>query len=123
MTAGLFFEAVWLVNGNGTSTTSPNSKGIVDVVFRIVPDYSECRSARRGSGAGQCLLLLAQADEVDEILDLGDPLGRQRLDFLNQGLGIGGHCYSLAKLTASYSLSTRIQLTLLFPRRAAWLRR
>jgi hypothetical protein len=24
MTAGRFFEAAWFVNGNGTSTTSPN---------------------------------------------------------------------------------------------------
>ena len=36
-------------------------------------------------------MLLAQSDEVDEVFDLGDPLGRERLDLVDQGLGIGGH--------------------------------
>jgi hypothetical protein len=51
-TAGLFLEAVWLVKGNGTKTTVPKSKGIVNVVFRIVPYRGKGWDARDRSGAG-----------------------------------------------------------------------
>jgi hypothetical protein len=51
-TAGLFFDAAWLVNGNGTKTTVPKSKGIVNVVFRIVPHGGEGWGARDCNGAG-----------------------------------------------------------------------
>ena len=57
--------------------TSPNSKGIVDVVLRVVPDSGEGRGAGPGGGAGERAFLFALADEVDEILDLGDPVRRQ----------------------------------------------
>src|SRR5690348_15529567 len=90
-TAGRFFEEVWLVNGNGTRMMSPNSKGIVDVVFRIAPDRGKARSTRRGCSADKRPLLLAQTDEVDKILNLGDALLGQRLDLPDQGFGIGRH--------------------------------
>src|SRR5215468_7647558 len=90
MTAGRFFVAVWLVKGNGTRTTSPSSKGIVGIVVGIAPDPGEGGRARRCGGAGKGALLLAQPDEVDEVLHLGDPLGRQRLNLLDQGIGLDG---------------------------------
>ena len=70
--AGRFFDALWLVNGNGTGTTSPKSKGIVDVVFGIAPDGRKSWRARGSGSAGQRPLLLAQMDGIDKILDLGD---------------------------------------------------
>jgi hypothetical protein len=75
-TAGRFFDALWLVNGNGTRTTSPKSTGLEDVVFGIAPDGGESRRARGSGDAGERPLLLAQANEIDEILDLSDALGR-----------------------------------------------
>src|ERR1700741_4578840 len=62
----------WLVNGNCTRTTSPKSKGIVDVVFGIAPDGRKSRSACGSGSAGQRPLLLTQADEINEIPDLRD---------------------------------------------------
>jgi hypothetical protein len=65
-------------------TTSPKSKGIVGVVVRVVPDGGESRRARGSRSAGVRALLLAQTDEVHEILDFSDPLGRERLNLLDQ---------------------------------------
>src|SRR5271169_189740 len=109
-TAGRFFDALWMLNGNGTRTTSPNSKGIVDVVFGIAPDGRESWHARGSGGAGQRPLLLAQTNEVHKILDLGNALGRQRFDFLDQGLAVGGHVSSLHE-AARRILSARIAVT------------
>src|SRR5205814_8380444 len=90
MTAGRFLETVLLVKGNGTSTTSPNSKGIVDVVVRVAPDRGQSRRARGRSGAREGAVLFARPDEINEVLDLGNPLGGQRLYLLDQGLSVGG---------------------------------
>src|SRR5262249_10237637 len=89
-TAGRRFEAVWLVNGNANKTTSPNSKGIVDVVVRVTPNGREGGRAGCG-GPGQRALLLAQANKVDEVLDLGDAVGRQCAYLLYQRLRVYGH--------------------------------
>src|SRR5579859_1008239 len=89
MTAGRCFEVAMLVKGNGTRTTSPNSKGIVGVVFRVVPDGGEGGGAGGGGGADKRAVLLTRGDEIHEILDFGDALDRQRLDFPQQGLSIG----------------------------------
>ncbi len=67
---------------------SPNSKGIVGVVFRIGPYGGKGWRAGSAGGAGERAVLLAGGDEGDKILDLGDPFGRQRLDFLDQGLEV-----------------------------------
>src|SRR5205807_228858 len=72
-------------------TTSPNSKGIVDVVFRIAPNRGKGRSTRGRGGAGERPLLLARADEIDKIFDLGDALGGQSFDLSDQGLRIASH--------------------------------
>src|SRR4029077_14645865 len=61
-------------------------------------------------GAGQRSLLLAQTDENDGILDLGDALGWQRLDFLDQGLAVGRHVRFLRK-AARRIVSAPIALT------------
>jgi hypothetical protein len=76
MTAGRFFELVWLVNGNGTSTTSPNSKGIVNVVVRIIPDRGEGRLTHAGGGTSKRSILLTHANEIDEIFDLCNSISR-----------------------------------------------
>ena len=99
-TAGRFFDALWLVNGNGTRTTSPNSKGIVDVVLGIAPDGGKTRSARGSGSAGQRPLLLAQTNEIDKILDLGDALGGQRLDFSIRVLLSAGTCLVMRRAAA-----------------------
>ena len=44
---------------DGTRTTSPNSKPIVDVVVGIAPDFGENGCAGRGSGASERALLCA----------------------------------------------------------------
>jgi hypothetical protein len=87
---GPFLRRLWLVNENGTRTASPKLNGIVDVVLGIAPDGGKSRSARGSGSGGQRPLLLAQADKINKILDLGDTLGGQRRDFLDQGLGVGG---------------------------------
>src|ERR1700686_1978339 len=98
-TAGRFFEAAWLVNGNGTRTTSPNSKGIVGVIVGIVPDRGKDRRTRGGRGPGERALLLTQPNEIHEILDLADTFGRQRLNLLDQGLRVCGHKFFLQLLS------------------------
>lgn len=60
----------------GTSTTSPNLKGIVHVVVRIIPDGGEGRLTHTGGGASQFSILLAHANEIDEILDFCNPICR-----------------------------------------------
>jgi len=52
----------------------------------------------RERGAGQCAVGIAGAQEVDETLDLGDALGREGADLLDEclaeaglALGVGGH--------------------------------
>src|SRR5580700_2070417 len=76
---------------NGTSTTSPNSKGIAAVVFRVAPNRREGRDARRCCRARQRALLFARGYEIHEILDLDDPFRRQGANFLHQGLGVRDH--------------------------------
>jgi hypothetical protein len=44
----------------------------------LLQDRGKARSARNGRGVGKRPLLLAQSDEVDEILDFGDALFGQR---------------------------------------------
>src|SRR5580704_6607737 len=88
-TAGRCFEAAWLVKGNGTRMMSPASNGIVGVVFRVVPDLGEGGSAHASGSAAERAFLLARADEVDKILDLGDALERECLDLFQEGLGVG----------------------------------
>src|SRR5262249_28707425 len=96
-TAGRFFEAIWLVKGNDKRTTSPNSKGIVDVVFRIAPDRGERRFAGCCRGTRCGTLLLAQPKEIDEILDFGDAVGRQGPNLVDQCFGIRHHSFLRSK--------------------------
>lgn len=87
--AGRFLDAVWLVNGNGTSKMSPNSKGIVCVVVGVIPDFGERGFARPRSISRNGAFLGAACDEIDEVLDLVDTLRGQGLDLLDQRLRIG----------------------------------
>ncbi len=41
MTAGRRFVVVWSVKGNGTRTTSPNSKFVVVGIVGVIPDLFE----------------------------------------------------------------------------------
>jgi len=66
--------------------------GTVGVVFRIVPDTGGGGDVY---GASERAFLLAGGDELDKILDLGDPLGRHGPEFFEQGLG-SLHGFSLA---------------------------
>ena len=50
-----------MVNGNGISTTLPNSEGIVDVVLGVGPDGGEDWLAGRHSGAERGAVLVARA--------------------------------------------------------------
>jgi hypothetical protein len=110
-TPGRFFDALWLVKGNGTRTTSPKSKGIVDVVFGIAPDGGESRRARGSGGAGQRPLPLAQANEIDKILDLGDALGGQASIFsIGDLLSAGISVRSVRRLVAFYQPATRLPI-------------
>jgi hypothetical protein len=61
---------------------SPNSKGIVGVVFGVVPGGGEGRFAGGAGGAGgaeQRAVLVARAQEIDEVLDLGEAVDGQRV--------------------------------------------
>jgi hypothetical protein len=60
------------------------------VVARIAPDPGEGRRAHSCGVAGERSFVLAQTDAVHEILDLGDPLGRERLNFLDPDVGTHG---------------------------------
>jgi hypothetical protein len=71
--------------------TVPKSKGIVDVVFRVVPDRGEGSRARGGGVTGQSSLLLTQPDEINKILDFIQPLLRQGPNLINQSLSVRGH--------------------------------
>jgi hypothetical protein len=54
----------------------PDSKGIVDVVFRVIPNRSEDSRTAGGGITGQYALLVAQSQEVYEVLDLVQPFCR-----------------------------------------------
>ena len=87
-TAGRFLDAVWLVNGNGTRTTSPNLKGIVGIVFGVVPYAGKRRDARCCGRTGKRTILGTGCDEIDEVFDFNDALCRQSLDLVEQRLRI-----------------------------------
>src|SRR5438270_182904 len=70
---------------------SPNLKRIVGFVVRIVPDSSKGRLTHRRGRAGQFSILFTHTDEIDKIFNFGNPLRGQRLNFLDQGLGMGIH--------------------------------
>ena len=66
------------MNGNGTRTRSPNSSPVIVGVVGVVPDPGEGGLGEPRRGVREAPLLVAQAQEVDEVLDLGQPLGRER---------------------------------------------
>src|SRR5258707_10989924 len=57
------------------AATSPNSKGIVNVVVRIIPDRGEGRLTHAG-GTSRRSILLTHANEIDEIFDLSNSISR-----------------------------------------------
>jgi hypothetical protein len=75
---------------------------IVDVVFGITPDGRESWHARGSGSAGQRPLLLAQTNEIHEMLDLGNALSRQRLDFLDQGMVSAGMSVPYTRLLVAF---------------------
>ena len=58
------------MKGNGTKTIAPNSKGIVNVVFRVASDGREGRETSGGGISFKGVVLLAEPNEIREILDL-----------------------------------------------------
>src|SRR3954467_12094452 len=94
MTAGRCLLAVWSVKGNGTRTTSPNSKLVISRIVGVVPHPRECRFRSGGRGSDERAVGGALAQEVDKALDLGQPLRRQVLELAQQTLArlvAGGH--------------------------------
>ena len=83
-TAGRFLTAVWLEKGNGTRRTSPKSKLVIDGVFGVVPDPCEGLFGKLRGGSGQKHVGPLVAQELDEILDFVDLLGRKGLDLLDE---------------------------------------
>jgi plasmid stabilization system protein ParE len=75
-TAGRFLLVLWSVNGNGTRTTSPNSKTVIDGIVLVVPNLFEGFFRELGRRANELAITLACAQKVDEVLDLGDLLRR-----------------------------------------------
>jgi hypothetical protein len=57
--------------------TSPNSKGVVGVVVRVVPDFCEGGRTHGRNGARERAVLGTRRDEIHKILDLFDTLRRQ----------------------------------------------
>ena len=70
------------MNGYGTNTTSPKlnlvgvtigsacSETVVSRVLVVVPDLREAGFAGLGCGLREAALILASAQEIDEVLDL-----------------------------------------------------
>jgi hypothetical protein len=77
--------------------------GIVDVVLGVVPDGGEGRRAGGAGGADQGAVLVAQAQEIDEVLDLGDAVDGQGVDLLDQGR-VGGYGGSLADVLSQHGV-------------------
>ena len=69
----------------------PNSKGIVDVVFRVIPNRSEDGRTGGGDITGQCALLVAQLQEVYESPRLRSAVLPVKSNPFDQSLSIGGH--------------------------------
>src|SRR3954453_21563276 len=84
MTAGVCLLVVWSVKGNGTRTTSPNSKVVISRIVRVVPHRRECRLRSGGRGSDERAVGGALAQEVDKVLALGQPLRRQSLSLLSR---------------------------------------
>lgn len=85
-TAGRFLVVRWFVNGNGTRTMSPSSKLVVGAIGGVGPDFGERALREFGGGPCQPTVRLALAEELDEILDLGNPVGRKFLDLCHEVL-------------------------------------
>ena len=69
----------------------PNSKGIVDVVFRVIPNRSEDSRTGGGGITGQCALLVAQLQGVATSPDFVQLFLVGKFGPFDQGLSIGGH--------------------------------
>jgi hypothetical protein len=65
--------------------------GIVNVVFRIIPDRGGCRRTRRSRSAGQFPFPPAHTEKFHQILDLADLLGTEGLDLFAQSIEIQAH--------------------------------
>src|SRR5690606_10539856 len=90
--AGRFLVADWSVKGNGTRTRSPNSKLVIVGVVGVIPDLGERILGEPGGGLVEASVLVAQAKEVDEILDLGEALGGERAELLEELFLVGAAC-------------------------------
>src|SRR5450759_1790746 len=83
-TAGRRLVADWSVNGKATSSISPNSKGVIDAVVGIAPDGGESGFRSLHRGLHQLARFVAAAQEIHEIVNLGDKLRRELIQLLDQ---------------------------------------
>src|SRR5690606_20767917 len=90
--AGRFLLADWSVKGNGTRMRSPNSKLVIVGVVGIVPDLGEGLLGEPGGGLGEAAVLVAAAEEGDDVLDSGEALGGERSEFLEELFLVGAAC-------------------------------
>src|SRR5712691_536411 len=85
-TAGRFLLAVWSVKGNGTRTTSPNSKAVVLGIVGVVPDLAECALGQLRDGPGQPTVGISLTEEVHEVLHFGKLVRWEGAELVEEGL-------------------------------------
>ena len=82
--------------GAGTETTSDRAEAPNAHAIRIASPNVFIFDKRPSIASPPAAFSLAQTDDIDKVLDLGDALARQCLDLFYQRSSVGGHGFFLS---------------------------